>query len=154
MGTNGNGVSKFTPGDVAEVIALVGPGEEVPSGFKPFRQMRYNLVDGRVWYAPLKTGVKVSNLELAEGEPFRVCKRPFGTGSVIDVMRCHGQAAPTPTQLTTIDPGGHVLEAKLAASIAAAKHLQAQAAPPSEDPGPSNGRVSFPAPAIPVNGQG
>src|SRR6185503_17107784 len=107
-----NGTSKFTPGAVAEAIVLAGPGQEVASTFAPFRQIKYTLADGRIWYAPLTAGVKVDNLELKPGEAFRVCKRPFGKGSVIDVQRCTSQAAPADR-----DQGGSVLEAKLAASI-------------------------------------
>lgn len=119
---NGNGNSKFAPGAVAETIILAGPGEEVASSFAPFKQIKYTLANGRIWYAPLKTGVKIDNLELKPGEAFRVCKRPFGRGSVIDVMRCNSQdAAADP------DEGGSVLEANLTASIAAVRN---GAAPP------------------------
>lgn len=130
MPTNGNGHAKFTPGPVAEIIALARPGEEVPSGFKPFRQMRYDLEDGRTWYAALATGVKLHNLELGVGEPFRVCKRAFGVGgSVIDVLRCNPatpqRPAPQPSPLRAQpDATGTVLEAKLQASIAAVSNRQ------------------------------
>lgn len=161
MATNGNGLSKFTPGAVAEVIALARPGEEVPSGFEPFRQMRYDLVDGRTWYAALSIGVKINNLELGVGEQFRVCKRPFGNGAktTIDVMRCNPAApnAPTysgiheakaapgpipapppPTPIRAAsqpdDSTGTVMEAKLKASIAAAQRPPQPPAPPAAPP--------------------
>lgn len=93
--TGTNGVTKFTPGPVAEVIALAGPGEEVKSAFSPYRQMRYTLTDGRTWFASLAHGTKIHNLELQEGEPFRVCKRVLpGGGNAIDILRCAAQAAP------------------------------------------------------------
>jgi hypothetical protein len=154
---NGNGHStKFTPGAVAEVIALAGPGEEVPSSFEPFKQMRYKLADGRTWYASLAVGVKLHNLQLGAGEMFRVCKRPFGKGSVIDVMRCNGQDAsadPAP------DQGGSVLEAKLAASVAAVrKPAEQPAVAPAGQPKTASSLVSgngtAPPPAVPVNGNG
>ena len=109
---NGNGFVKFTPGLVAEAIIIAG-AEEVSSDYEPFKQMRYTLSDGRIWFAALKTGVKIDNLALKPGEAFRVCKRPFGKGHVVDVQRCNGPA-PDPTC-------GTVLAAKLTASIAAAR---------------------------------
>jgi hypothetical protein len=45
-------------------------------------------------YANLKLGVKIENLELGAGEMFRVGKRSFGTGFVVDVMRCHPEPTP------------------------------------------------------------
>lgn len=130
---NGNGFVKFTPGLVAEAIIIAG-AEEVSSGFAPFKQIKYTLADGRIWYAPLKTGMKVDNLELKPGEAFRVCKRPFGAnGSVIDVQRCN--------ETTPFDEGedATVLAAKLKASLAAT----AERRKPAEQPGPA---VTIPAP--------
>jgi hypothetical protein len=132
---NGNGLAKFTPGPVAEVIAIAGPGEEVPSTRAGWEnRVKYRLVDGRPWWAPLRVRTLLFNLGIEEGEPFRCCLQPYGSAgqSAIDIKRCPPAAPvlrpapPTPIGGTQPDDStGSVLEAKLKASIAAAKRPEA-----------------------------
>ncbi len=70
----------FKPGETAEVIALANEGREVPSNFAPFKQIEFELKDGRKWYASLTVAQKVKNAAPNVGDPFRVCKQEYATG--------------------------------------------------------------------------
>ncbi len=90
----------FRPGPIAEVIALANDGEMVSSDYKPFKQMLYQLVDGRSWYCSLVVDKKLKNLNIGVGEPFRCCKREVNGGiSVIDVMQVHGDPDETESRI-------------------------------------------------------
>src|SRR5687767_7027708 len=80
-------IRNFKPTAVAQAIALACGGEEVDSQYAPFKQIKHTLTDGRLWYASLNTARKLDNLNLAIGEPFRVCLREYAPGkNVVDVL--------------------------------------------------------------------
>jgi hypothetical protein len=61
-------------------------------------QMKYTLVDGRIFYADLAVANKVQALGIGPGQPFTLLKRKDGRSYVWQIMPSAGAATPAPVQ--------------------------------------------------------